>query len=96
MSSVLSFVVFRLSLGKSPATIVDIDAKGGYLERLEAVLKFLRRSSGKCILVGRINEATALGALRALQVSAMPEDCESWDRVPLRQDERCWANRVAG
>ncbi|HSU33895.1 MAG TPA: substrate-binding domain-containing protein [Bryobacteraceae bacterium] len=63
-----------LPLG-APATVVNIDAKGGYVESLEAVLKFLRRASAKRILVGCINDATALGALRAFEESARPEDC---------------------
>ncbi len=59
----------------APSTVVNIDAKGGYVEGLEAVLKFLRKSSAKRILVGCINDATALGALRAFEESGRPEDC---------------------
>ena len=59
----------------APSTVVNIDAKGGYVESLEAVLKFLKRSSAKRILVGCVNDATALGALRAFAESGRPEDC---------------------
>ena len=58
-----------------PSAIVNLDAKGGYVESLEAVLKFLKRSNAKRILVGCINDATALGAMRAFEESGRPEDC---------------------
>ena len=57
------------------STVVNVDAKGGYVESLEAVLKFLKRSSAKRILVGCVNDATALGALRAFAESGRPQDC---------------------
>lgn len=47
--------------------LVRLDGKGGYVESLEAVRKHLARSRSQRILVGAMNDASALGALCALQ-----------------------------
>ena len=59
----------------TPSTVLNIDAKGGYVESLEAVMKFLKRSRARRILVGCVNDATALGALRAFAESGRSDDC---------------------
>jgi ribose transport system substrate-binding protein len=46
---------------------VNLDGKGGYVESMEAVRKFLGKSRAEHILVGAQNDASALGALRALE-----------------------------
>jgi ribose transport system substrate-binding protein len=46
---------------------VQIDGKGGYVESMEVVRKFLSKSMATRILVGAMNDASALGALRALE-----------------------------
>jgi ribose transport system substrate-binding protein len=55
--------------------IVRLDAKGGYAETMDIVLKHLTRSPAKRFLVGAINDAVALGALRAFAEFGRPEDC---------------------
>jgi ribose transport system substrate-binding protein len=55
--------------------VVNIDGKGGYTETLEAVWKYLKRSSAKRILIGCINDAVALGAVRAFAESGRLEHC---------------------
>jgi ribose transport system substrate-binding protein len=50
--------------------VMRLDGKGGYVESMEAVRKFLRRFCGKHILLCAQNDASALGGLRALDESA--------------------------
>ena len=47
--------------------LVRLDGRGGYVESLEAVRKYLTKSRARRILVGAQNDASALGALRALE-----------------------------
>lgn len=49
------------------SVLVKLDGKGGYVESMEAVRKFLAKSKAERILVGAMNDASALGALRALE-----------------------------
>jgi ribose transport system substrate-binding protein len=44
-----------------------LDGRGGYVESMEAVRHYLSKSRAKKLLVGAINDASALGALRALE-----------------------------
>jgi ribose transport system substrate-binding protein len=55
--------------------VFNLDCKGGYLEALEIIWKHLKRSSAKRILVGCINDAVALGALRAFGEAGRLECC---------------------
>ncbi len=47
--------------------IVVLDGKGGFMESMEAVRKHLRRVRGGRFLIGAMNDASALGALRAFE-----------------------------
>ncbi len=58
-----------------PSVAVHVDVKGGYVETIEAVSKYLARSRAKKILVGCVNDSVALGALRAFVESGRVEDC---------------------
>lgn len=50
--------------------IVHLDGKGGYVESMQAMNnKFLRHFTGRRILLGAMNDASALGGLRALEES---------------------------
>lgn len=61
------------ALGES--VLVQLDGKGGYVESMEAVRKFLAKSKAKLILVGAQNDASALGAMRALEEAGQAEHC---------------------
>jgi len=58
-----------------PSIAVQLDVKGGYVETIEAVSKFLTRSRARRILVGCINDAVALGALRAFTECGRAQEC---------------------
>ena len=49
--------------------IIQIDARGGYVESMRAMSAFLQKFRGGRMLVGAMNDASALGALRALNES---------------------------
>lgn len=53
--------------GVDQSGIVRIDGKGGYVESMQNVTKFLRRFTGRRLLLGAMNDASALGGLRALE-----------------------------
>jgi ribose transport system substrate-binding protein len=55
--------------------VLTLDAKGGYAESLEIVMKHLARSRAQHILVGCINDTVALGALRAFAEAGRSEHC---------------------
>jgi len=55
--------------------VVLLDCKGGYAETMDVVLKYLARSRAMRFLVGAINDAVALGALRAFSEAGRTEDC---------------------
>ncbi len=58
-----------------PSVAVHLDVKGGYVETIEALSKYLSRSRAKKILVGCINDSVALGAVRAFAEHGRLEDC---------------------
>ncbi|WP_321472382.1 substrate-binding domain-containing protein [uncultured Paludibaculum sp.] len=61
--------------GLAEERFVALDGKGEFGASLEAVRRHLRRSRpGRC-LVGAINDASALGALRAFEESGRARDC---------------------
>jgi ribose transport system substrate-binding protein len=49
------------------SVLVKLDGKGGYVESMEVVRKFLEKNKAERILVGAMNDSSALGALRALE-----------------------------
>lgn len=53
---------------------VRLDGRGGYVESMDAVRKFLAKSRSERILVGAQNDASALGALRALEEAGRAEN----------------------
>ncbi len=59
----------------NPANIVTLDVKGGYAETMEAVIGHLSRCKATRILVGCVNDAVALGAVRAFAESGRSEHC---------------------
>jgi len=54
---------------------VPIDGDGQFETTLERVRKHLRESKAKRILVGAVNDSSALGALRAFQEAGRAEEC---------------------
>lgn len=61
------------ALEKCCTTFINGDGRFG--ESFEAMRKHLRRSCGTHVLVGTINDASALGALRALQEAGRTQYC---------------------
>jgi len=61
--------------GLEQSCIVRLDGKGGYVESMQAVSKFLRSFTGRHVLLGAQNDASALGGLRALEESGRSIDC---------------------
>lgn len=57
------------------AHITALDGDGCFKESLEAVRRHLRMNSSRRIVVGAINDASALGALRAFQEAGRSECC---------------------
>jgi ribose transport system substrate-binding protein len=55
--------------------IVPIDGDGQFQTSLERVRKHLRESKAKRILVGAVNDSSAIGALRAFQEAGRADDC---------------------
>jgi ribose transport system substrate-binding protein len=53
--------------------LARLDGNGGYVESMQAVRKFLLKNKASRILVGAQNDASALGALRALQEAGRSE-----------------------
>jgi ribose transport system substrate-binding protein len=58
-----------------PSAVVQLDGKGGYAETLHVLLRHLAKTSARRILVGAINDAVALGAIRAFAEAGRSEDC---------------------
>jgi len=52
-----------------------LDGHGQYGASLDAVRKHLRRSRGRNVLIGAINDPSALGALRAFEEAGSTESC---------------------
>jgi ribose transport system substrate-binding protein len=55
--------------------IVSIDGDGQFQTTLERVRKHLRESKAKRVLVGAVNDSSAIGALRAFQEAGRAEEC---------------------
>lgn len=55
--------------------IVTLDGNGQFERSLEVVRKHLRKSRSRSVLVGAINDPSALGALRAFEEAGRVEDC---------------------
>jgi ribose transport system substrate-binding protein len=85
--------------GFDASAIVRLDAKGGYAETMDIVLKHLARSNARRILVGAINDAVALGALRAFTEIGRPEDCAIMGQngtIAARGEMRVRGSRLIG
>jgi ribose transport system substrate-binding protein len=54
---------------------VSIDGDGQFQTTHERVRKYLRESKARRILVGAVNDSSALGALRAFQEAGRAADC---------------------
>src|SRR2546426_10226447 len=59
----------------SQARLTALDGDGRFAESLEVVRKHLRSSSSRRIVVGAINDTSALGALRAFQEAGRSHCC---------------------
>lgn len=55
--------------------ITTLDGNGQFDRSLEAVRKHLRKNKSRSVLVGAINDPSALGALRAFEEAGRLEDC---------------------
>ena len=55
--------------------IVSVDGDGQFQTTLERVRKHLRESKAKRVLVGAVNDPSALGALRAYEEAGRAGDC---------------------
>jgi ribose transport system substrate-binding protein len=61
--------------GAGQLTVSTIDGAGRYGTSLDAVRRWLRRARAKRILIAATNDASALGALRALEEAGRGNDC---------------------
>jgi ribose transport system substrate-binding protein len=61
--------------GHDSAAVVEMDVKGGYAETLEALMKYIPRTTATRILVGCINDSVALAAARAFEETGRAEHC---------------------
>jgi ribose transport system substrate-binding protein len=55
--------------------IVPIDGDGQFQTTVERIRKHLRESKAKRVLVGAVNDSSAIGALRAFQEAGRAEEC---------------------
>ena len=55
--------------------IVSVDGDGQFQTTLERVRKHLRESKAKRVLVGAVNDSSALGALRAYEEAGRASEC---------------------
>ena len=55
--------------------VTYVDGDGKLAESFEAIRRYLRTTRARRILVGAINDPSALGALRAFQEAGRPENC---------------------
>ena len=76
--------------------IVRLDGKGGYVESMQAVAKFLQHFTGRRILLGAQNDASALGGLRASRSPAEISSSLLSGRTPQRQHGPNCGDRAHG
>jgi ribose transport system substrate-binding protein len=55
--------------------IITLNGNGQYERSLEVVRKHLRKSKARCVLVGAINDPSAIGALRAFEEAGRVDEC---------------------
>jgi ribose transport system substrate-binding protein len=86
----------------SQARLTTLDGDGCFAESLEAVRKHLRSCPSRRIVVGAINDTSALGALRAFQEAGRSECCvvmgqnaSPEGRVELREPNTRFIGSVA-
>jgi ribose transport system substrate-binding protein len=82
--------------------VVRLDGKGGYVESMRLMGKFLTRFTGRRILLGAMNDASALGAMRALEEStrsleyvAVGQNATAAGRAELRRPDTKLIGSVA-
>ncbi|MGH9652146.1 MAG: substrate-binding domain-containing protein [Bryobacteraceae bacterium] len=78
---------------------IRLDCKGGYAETVEILLKYLAHSTAKRFLVGAINDAVALGALRAFSEAGRSEECAVMGQngtIAARMELRKSGSRLIG
>lgn len=80
--------------------VCHYDTKGGQFEAtLDIVRKHLRRRKAKRVLVGAINDSTALGALQAFREMGLEEECAIVGQdaaIEARQEMRRPSSRLIG
>ncbi len=88
--------------GLSHARVTALNGDGCFAESLEAVRKHLRSTPSRRIIVGAINDTSALGALRAFQEAGRAECCvvmgqnaSPEGRVELREPHTRFIGSVA-
>ena len=88
--------------GVEQSAIVRIDGKGGYVESMQNVTKFLRPFTGRRILLGAMNDASALGGLRAfdewggnIDYAVVGENATAVGRAELRRPGTKFIGSVA-
>jgi ribose transport system substrate-binding protein len=65
----------RESLTVGDAQVTVLDGNGQFEPSLEAVRKHLRRTKSRRVLVGAVNDPSAIGALRAFEEAGRGEHC---------------------
>jgi ribose transport system substrate-binding protein len=81
------------------SSVYWLDGKGQFGASLEAVRKHLRRSRARNILIGAINDPSALGALRAFEECGRAETCVVMGQngsLEARAELRKTATRLIG
>jgi ribose transport system substrate-binding protein len=79
--------------------IVALDGNGQFERSLEVVRKHLRKSNAHRVLVGAINDPSALGALRAFQEAGRVDDCAVMGQnasLEARTEIRTAGSRLVG
>lgn len=79
--------------------IIPLDGNGQFERSLEVVRKHLRKSRSRCVLVGAINDPSALGALRAFQEAGRVDECAVMGQnasLEARSEIRTPGSRLVG
>jgi len=71
----ISVGIAESARGAAQCRTVFLDGDGQFQTSQERVRKYLRESKAKRILVGAVNDSSALGALRAFQEAGRAQDC---------------------
>ena len=79
--------------------IIGLDGNGQFERSLEVVRKHLRKSRARGVLIGAINDPSALGALRAFEEAGRVEECAVMGQnasVEARSEIRTPGSRLIG